>query len=275
MSLLTKVFKFIKPELTDPANITAFNENWDTIDTQLNILRNPVPAISTDGINYTATIEGVTSLSNGLTITVIPTMNSVQPNINLNLNGLGAKNVRMTLPFSSGNSGALATVNSWFSADAPMTLRYHAKMNIWKSDLQRQSAQNLYGSVPVQNGGWYIDNSTTDENITDALNAYKQIGLAQAWTVNTSTNNTVDVTLADKTEYKFPYATTVNINAPSTSGDYESYITIGGKNPTITFSSGLERVGLDLSEIYAEITNTEISIKNGKYVVGITGVRRN
>lgn len=108
-----------------------------------------ITANSTDGVAYTAHLHGVGSLFNGLEIIVIPNMNSTQANITLDLNGLGAKPVRMTLPFSSGNSGALATVNSWFSAGAPMTLRYHEKMNTWKSDLQRQSAQTLYGSVPA------------------------------------------------------------------------------------------------------------------------------
>lgn len=35
MALETTNFGLIKPELTDPADITAFNENWDKIDEQL------------------------------------------------------------------------------------------------------------------------------------------------------------------------------------------------------------------------------------------------
>lgn len=32
MSTLTKNLKLIKPELTDAADITAYNENWDKLD---------------------------------------------------------------------------------------------------------------------------------------------------------------------------------------------------------------------------------------------------
>ena len=35
MSTKTTNFEFIKPELTDPADITACNGNWDTIDVKL------------------------------------------------------------------------------------------------------------------------------------------------------------------------------------------------------------------------------------------------
>lgn len=35
MSTTTTNYKLIKPELTDSADITAMNQNWDTLDTQL------------------------------------------------------------------------------------------------------------------------------------------------------------------------------------------------------------------------------------------------
>lgn len=42
MSTTTTNFGLIKPELTDAANITAFNSNWDTIDTKLKDAENQV-----------------------------------------------------------------------------------------------------------------------------------------------------------------------------------------------------------------------------------------
>lgn len=178
MSTRTTNLGLIKPELSDVANITDFNQNWDILDEEVSKGSGlPVTAESIDGVNYTATVENVTTLYNGLTITVIPNMTSTSTTIKLNLNGLGAKNVRMTLPFSSGNSGALPTITGWFSADAPMTLRYHEKMDTWKSDLQRQSAQSLYGSVPVQNGGLAIDSNSTEEDKAEALANLQAIGM--------------------------------------------------------------------------------------------------
>lgn len=122
----------------DPEQLYTFRLTGDHI----------VVAQSTDGVAYTAHLHGIGSLYNGLEFTVIPNMTSKQANITLDLNGLGAKNVRMTLPFNSGNSGTLATLDGWFGADAPMKIRYHERMDMWKSELQRQSAQTLYGDVP-------------------------------------------------------------------------------------------------------------------------------
>lgn len=142
-----------------------------------------IAAHSDDGINYTAHLHGLGALYNGLEITVIPDKNSVQPAIKLDLNGLGAKNVRMTLPFTSGNSGALAVQNAWFSADAPITLRYHKKMDMWKSDLQRQSAQSLYGTVPIDSGG------TGADNVEDAR---ENLGIkTENWTFTLEDDSTV------------------------------------------------------------------------------------
>ena len=183
----TTNYNLIKPELNDPADITATNINWDILDTEL-MKRTPnevVVATSSDGISYTATADWVTELYNGLEITVIPSMSSVQPNITLNVNSLGRKQVRMTLPVNSNNAGVLATENGWFSENAPMTLRYHAETDTWKSDLQCQSAQSLYGQVPVQKGGWVSDSSTTEEDITEALTALKAMGLQSQITFGT------------------------------------------------------------------------------------------
>ena len=35
MSLKTTNYQFVKPQLTDPADITAINGNWEAIDTEL------------------------------------------------------------------------------------------------------------------------------------------------------------------------------------------------------------------------------------------------
>lgn len=101
----------------------------------------PYEATSTDGVAYEVTIGDIDRLYNGMTITVVPNMTSTQADITLNLNGLGAKSVRITCPDSSGNAGVLPDFDDWFSANAPMTLRYHADTDTWKSDLQKQSQQ--------------------------------------------------------------------------------------------------------------------------------------
>ncbi len=39
MSTLTTNYKLVKPDLTDPADITAMNDNWDKIDANLKSLK--------------------------------------------------------------------------------------------------------------------------------------------------------------------------------------------------------------------------------------------
>ena len=85
--------------------------------------RNAV-AHSENGVAYTVDFPGISKLYNGLAITVIPDITSTKTDISVDLNGLGAKPVRMTLSSDSDNSAALATVNGWFSVNTPITIRY-------------------------------------------------------------------------------------------------------------------------------------------------------
>ncbi len=46
MSTTTPNLSLIKPELTDPANITVMNENWDKIDAELKNLNEKIGEIN-------------------------------------------------------------------------------------------------------------------------------------------------------------------------------------------------------------------------------------
>lgn len=113
-------------------------------------------AESTDGVNYTATIPGITELYAGLKITVKLSMTTTSTSPKLNVNGLGAKNVRQALStnnFSTTTAGSA----SWLNAACPVTLVYNG--TLWKTDFARPSATYLYGKVPVANGGTGADNA--------------------------------------------------------------------------------------------------------------------
>lgn len=114
-------------------------------------------ATSADGIAYTATVDGVTELYNGLIITIIPDINSASTTPTLDVNGIGAKMVRLPLSF---NNAAMTTprLATYISAGRPLTLQYDAAYlnndGIWKVfGKQRTSAQDLYGTVPIEGGG--------------------------------------------------------------------------------------------------------------------------
>lgn len=152
MSTATTNFKFIKPELSDPADITELNANWDRIDTELaNAGTRIVTANSTDGVTYTADVPYLTELYTGLEITIIPLLTSTVTNPTLNVNGFGAKNIKLAL---STNTTATVTPGSanFFVKDKAVKLMFDGTM--WKTvDKQRTSASDLYGAVPVENGG--------------------------------------------------------------------------------------------------------------------------
>ena len=118
-----------------------------------------VEATSTDGIAYTATIDGITELYNGLEIIVIPNMTSTKNAVNFNLNNLGAKNIRVKIDgYNNGNSGTIAALATWFGEGVPLTIRYTEKFDMWQTvDFSRQSVSGLYGTVKVEQGGTGAD----------------------------------------------------------------------------------------------------------------------
>lgn len=115
-----------------------------------------VAAESTDGVAYTATVPSVTELSNGLTIVIVPNKTSTATQATLNVNSLGAKEIRIPLSF---NTAAMSTpkLSTFFTEGRPITVQFDAGYvsgGIWKTiDKQRTSAQDLYGTVPVESGG--------------------------------------------------------------------------------------------------------------------------
>ena len=140
-----------------------------------------VEATSNDGVAYSATVPRVTELYAGLEVTIVPNMASASTAITLNINGLGAKFVR--LPVST-NTAILAQpeTEAYFAEGRPVRLMYdpkYAGKGSWVAiGRQRQSGSDIYGTVPVQKGGWNIDNSTTDEDKAEALENLLNIGLA-------------------------------------------------------------------------------------------------
>lgn len=179
MATNTTNFNLIKPSLTDAADITAFNANWDTIDATLKKLDESggapiVVAESSDGVAYTTTVNSISELTNGYMLTIIPSMTSTSKNATLNVNGLGAK--RIYLPMSFNTSAMSAPRDDTFlGANRPITLQYDAKYltGAWKMlGKQKTAAQDLYGAVPIENGG---TKATTADEARTNLNAQKQV----------------------------------------------------------------------------------------------------
>ena len=110
-----------------------------------------VEATSSDGVEYYATVPGVTELYAGLEVTIIPQVESTSETITLDVNGLGAKNVR--LPLSSNTTTLVMPAQpNYYTAGRPVKLRYDAtwlnNKGAWvAAERQRTSGSDLYGSV--------------------------------------------------------------------------------------------------------------------------------
>ena len=117
-----------------------------------------VTATSTDGMAYTGTISGLSALSTGLCIIMIPSMTSASTLPKLNLNGLGAKNIKQKVSINT-SLAVQAERDDWMVANKPVMLIYDGVQ--WVTANSRPSGDDMYGTVPVENGGTGANNATT------------------------------------------------------------------------------------------------------------------
>lgn len=115
---------------------------------------NPVTTSGT-GSAYTANVNGITSLQIGTTIIVIPHVVSTSTSPTLNVNGLGAKQIRVPLGTNS-TLTSVASSDGFLVANKPVTLKYDG--TFWVAiDLPRPASQNMHGILPVEHGGTGAD----------------------------------------------------------------------------------------------------------------------
>ena len=130
--------------------ITELQEKISTAGTRI------VTATSTDGVAYTATLDGITELYTGLEITIIPDKTSTNVQVTLDINGLGGKPIRLPLGSNTGSMG-FPDVVGFFVAGRPVKVIYdtgYSSTGTWRiTDRQKNSAQDLNGIVAVENGG--------------------------------------------------------------------------------------------------------------------------
>lgn len=124
----------------------------------------PAPAVmqavttAGTGSAYTVTIPGITALTAGLSILVNPHTTSTSTAPNINVNGLGEKTIQRRL---SGGTGTTVNLQSTqFYAGRPIRLTFDGQR--WLADdFVRPQANDLYGNVPVTNGGTGSANAAT------------------------------------------------------------------------------------------------------------------
>ena len=118
----------------------------------------PVTASSTNGIDYTATVNGINSLYVGASFIMLPNRASASQSVTLNVNNLGAKDLRRRV--SSGLSNiASGYTNDWLAANKPVRVMYDGLY--WIVDIVQPHASDLMGSVPITKGGTGATNGST------------------------------------------------------------------------------------------------------------------
>lgn len=131
----TKIKAFVASAVAAKAPLHAVSEGITTAGT---------------GAAYTATVEGITSLTAGANFMMIPHTASTSQTPTLNVNGLGAKTIRRRLSNSTVSTVAAASAN-WLGANKPIRVFYDG--TYWIADFTRPNATEIYGTVGIASGG--------------------------------------------------------------------------------------------------------------------------
>lgn len=92
----------------------------------------PITGSSTNGVDYTATVDGITSLTAGFSFIMVPNYTSTSTTAKLNVNGLGAKNLRLRAGGSTTTTVAPSSSN-WLTSGKPVRVTYDGLW--WVCDL--------------------------------------------------------------------------------------------------------------------------------------------
>ena len=103
------------------------------------------------GAAYTATVNAIETLSVGANFVMVPHATSTTTAPTLNVNGLGAKNIRMRVS-SSPKSTIQLPSEDFLTNGKPVRLIYDGQYWI-VDDMVQPNANSLYGTVPVASGG--------------------------------------------------------------------------------------------------------------------------
>ena len=137
--------------LVDPSGIITKEQVEAMI--KIAVVGNGVPLVtaeSTNGVAYTGEASGLSELKSGLCIIMIPTMTSTTTLPNLNLNGFGAKHIKQRVSINTALT-VQAERDNWLVAKKPVMLIFDGMQ--WVTSTGRPSADDIYGVIPIENGG--------------------------------------------------------------------------------------------------------------------------
>lgn len=167
-----------------------------------------------DGAAYLATVEGITSLSAGVSFVMIPHVVSTSTSVSLNVNNLGAKYIRRRVTSNTGTTSAGAT-DDWIAAGKPIRVTYDG--TFWIVDLPRTSATDIMGTLAIENGG---------TGAKTAADARANLGAASVTTKGFSLNPGNWVNQSQTVTVEGVSYSTINIISPLPTS-HEAYVEAG------------------------------------------------
>ena len=149
-------------------------------------VRNQANGIKTAGTGaaYTATVKAIDSLTAGVGFVMIPHTVSTSTAPTLNVNGLGAKNIRMRLSSSAKSTITLPNTD-FIASGSPIRVVYDGTQWII-DDMVYPNAKGLYGTVPIANGGTGADTVAGARNALGLGNTSGALPIANGGTGATS-----------------------------------------------------------------------------------------
>lgn len=118
--------------------------------------REKIVTTSGTGAAYIASVDGISALTAGVNFIMVPHVTSTKINPTLNVNGLGAKNLRMRISNSTTSTTPLSSENM-LVANKPTRVMYDGVQ--WVIDIVRPNTSNLYGTVDIDQGGTGANNA--------------------------------------------------------------------------------------------------------------------
>ena len=114
-------------------------------------IRNQGVVTEGTGAVYTATVEGITSLSAGVSFVMIPHTVSTTSSPKLNVNNLGEKIIRRRVSGSTTTTYSAKTSDDWLAAGKPIRVMYDGTQ--WIADMPVPYAGDFMGTLAINNGG--------------------------------------------------------------------------------------------------------------------------
>lgn len=175
--------------ISDPVKLFHVSKNMKNTGQMI------VPAHSEDTINYTATVDGLEGLYDGLEITIIPDVANMELYAYLDVNGFGKGIIKQ--PLTSSLSARQNLVGLSLSPNIPTKLRYEASTNTWLAvEALVVDATMLKNQTSVKNGGtglaeleagsYLVGNGTDEVIFRTPTEVREDIGAAPAYSYGTA-----------------------------------------------------------------------------------------